>query len=439
MMRRLSLLILLAACGADTAGDDEPAAVTYWQDVEPIFYTNCQSCHTAGGIGPFAIDDPETAMAYAPRIAVETTALRMPPWPPGGDTPALLHTRALTDAQRATIQAWADGGAALGDPSKPQPHVEPELVDIGATALQLDLGLDYRPDTSLSDDYRCFLADVGNTKAQVATGFRVTPGNRATVHHVIVGLFPASTRAALEALDAESPERAGWPCVGGLVPTDSDTDAKQSGSLGSWVPGVSAVAYPAGTGTALEPGQLAVIQMHYNLLGGSDPDRTKVEIAVASDDVAPSLIRLGTLSLIKHNLAIPADTAGAINEQTATLNQWRALRGGKPFPSGHGYILGAGGHMHLVGKRIAITRTSATGASTILDVPDWNFHWQGQYELAQAIQIENTDALTIRCEHDNSNANRLSHGLSPNVSVTWGEGTTDEMCLASLQIVDRLP
>ncbi len=97
--------LLLTACGADAVpGDDstppvgEPA-VTYWQDVEPIFYTNCQSCHTAGGIAPFAIDDPETAIVFAPIIAEQTASRLMPPWPPGGDTPPLAHVRTLTQTQ----------------------------------------------------------------------------------------------------------------------------------------------------------------------------------------------------------------------------------------------------------------------------------------------------------------------------------------------------
>jgi hypothetical protein len=434
-------LLLAAACGTDSSGDppsdmtsDE---ITYWHDVEPIFYTNCASCHTEGGIGPFAIDNPEIAMANALRIVTETQAKRMPPWPPGGDTPALLHTRSLTEAQIATIKAWSDAGAPEGDPATKQPHVEPELIDIGPTQIHFDIGLDYTPDTNLSDDYRCFLADLGATGPGVATGFEVTPGNRAIVHHVIVGLFAGADRAALQALDDETPDRAGWPCVGGLTPQDGSI--KQIASLGSWVPGVSAVAYPAGTGTPIQAGELAVIQVHYNLLGGHDPDRTKVEVALAPAATAASLIRLGGISLIRHNLSIPINEPAAVNTQSATVNQWRALRGGQPFPSGKAYILGAGGHMHLVGKKITVTRTNAAGTTTLLDIPDWNFHWQGEYTFAQPIEVANTDTLTIRCEYDNSTQNRLTKGLPPGVAVTWGEGTQDEMCLASLQIVDRLP
>jgi len=440
MTKRILALALVAGCGTDSAptGDDDASPPpTYWQDVEPLFYTNCKSCHTAGGIGPFAIDDPAAAIAYAPLIAAQVSAKTMPPWPPGGDTPPLLHARTLTQTQIDTIAAWAAGGAQLGDPTNQQPHQEPEVIDIGPTELGFDIGVDYVPDTSLSDDYNCFLADLGTTSLRMATGFRVTPGNRAIVHHVIVGLFDGADRDALVALDAQTPNRAGWPCVGGLVP--AGTAARQVGSLGAWVPGVSAVAFPTGTGNPIPAGAVAVIQMHYNLRGGSDPDRTRVDVALAPAADNATLVPLGGVGLIKHDLYIPANTTPVAFEQSLTVSQWRALRGLAPFASGHGYALGAGGHMHYIGHRITVTRTNASGTSTLLDIPAWSFHWQGQYQYVSPIQIDNTDTLAIRCEYDNSDANRLALGLTPNMTVTWGEGTEDEMCLGGLQVVERLP
>jgi len=434
-----SISMLAVACGTDTEPDPDPAgaAPTYWQDVEPIFATNCASCHTAGEIGPFAIDDPEIAAGHASRIAAETAARRMPPWPPGGDTPALEHVRSLTDAQIDTIAAWAAAGAPLGDPANPRPHDPPEVIDIGATELGFDLGVDYVPDGSLTDDYRCFLIDLHAAAPRMATGFKITPGNRATVHHVIVSLFAGTDGAALQALDAETPDRAGWPCVGGAVP--QTVNANPVGSLGSWVPGVSAVAFPEGTGQLVPAGALAVVQMHYNLLGGMAPDRTRVDVALAPPEANTTLVRLGGLALIKRNLQIAANDPASVHTASATVQQWRALRGQQPFPSGKGYALGAGGHMHLVGHRITITRSNAGGDTVLLDVPAWSFHWQGQYQYKTPIELANSDTLTIRCEYDNSNEHRLALGLDPSTPVTWGEGTRDEMCLASVQMVDRLP
>ena len=444
-MKHLASCLLLVACGTDAVPtgptdptpDPTPRTTTYWQDVEPIFYTHCQSCHVAGGIAPFAIDDPEVAIAFAPLIAEQTASRVMPPWPPGGDTPPLAHVRTLTPAQIETIQAWVENGAPLGDPATPRPHVEPEVVDIGATELGFDLGVDYVPDGNLTDDYRCFLVELDTTELRLATGFKVTPGNRATVHHVIVSLVDGDDRQALVDLDAETPTRSGWPCVGGAIP--EGVDAKLVGSIGSWVPGVSAVAYPIGTGSAIPARSLAVVQMHYNLLGGMDPDRTRVDVALAPVESNGTLIRLGGMSMLKHNLQIEVDDASSVHEISATVQQWRALRGGGPFPSGKGYALGAGGHMHMLGTRISLTRTNPAGTTTLLDIPAWSFHWQGQYQFVTPIEVANSDTITLRCEYDNSNTNRLALGLPANTPVSWGEGTQDEMCLAQLLMTDTLP
>jgi hypothetical protein len=357
----------------------------------------------------------------------------MPPWPPGGDTPALRHVRTLTQDQIDLIAAWVAGGAQLGDASNPQPHVEPEIVDIGPTELGFDIGVDYVPDATLTDDYRCFLVDIGIADQRMSTGFRVTPGNRAIVHHVIVSLAAGSDRAALEALDAQTPDRPGWPCVGGAIP--EGTNATLVGGIGGWVPGVSAVAYPLGTGNVVPAGSLAIVQMHYNLLGGTDPDRTRIDVALTPVENTVNLIPLGGVGLIKRNLQIDADDGASVQELTLTVAQWRQLRGQQPFASGRGYALGAGGHMHQIGRRISIT----SGTRTLLDIPRWSFHWQGTYQYVDPIEIANTDSLTIRCEYDNSNQNRLALGLAPNTPVAWGEGTEDEMCLASLQMVEQLP
>ena len=60
------------------------------------------------------------------------------------------------------------------------------------------------PDSSLTDDYHCFVVDLGLTAPGVATGYRITPGNAKIVHHVITTLFDASSKAALDAYDAAS-------------------------------------------------------------------------------------------------------------------------------------------------------------------------------------------------------------------------------------------
>ena len=81
-LKRYCGTVLLLACGC---ADDEPErsrpnpgqgsqAITYWQDVVPIFERHCMACHQEGGIGTFRLDDYAQAKAYAALIRHATSA-----------------------------------------------------------------------------------------------------------------------------------------------------------------------------------------------------------------------------------------------------------------------------------------------------------------------------------------------------------------------------
>jgi hypothetical protein len=421
--------------GGLSGGDAATAAVTYHQHVAPVLALRCVGCHAPGGIAPFALDNAADAQRYAPLVKAATQRGDMPPWPPGPQSPRMLHERRLTDEELLLLAAWADTGAPLGDAAHPAPTPPPAEVDIGAADLTVDTGVDYVPDPGLSDDYRCFLVDLGVTEDRVITGYRITPGNRRIVHHVITTLFAQGDRAALAALDAETPGRAGWPCVGGPVPTRSGLAA--DGAMGAWVPGVSSVLLPAGTGTALRAGDVAVVQVHYNLRGGMDPDRTRIEVKLAPRGGEAGLQQLATIRLLKYDLALPANQRDIVQENTRAARAWTL---GKFYPDGDAQVVAVAGHMHTLGTRITIERRNAQGMTVLLDIPHWHFHWQGSYQLAQPISVRADDQLTVRCVYDNTAERRAHEGLStPVVDVRWGEGTEDEMCIGYLTVVDRNP
>jgi len=97
-------------------------------------------------------------------------------------------------------------------------------------------------------------------------------------------------------------------------------------------------------------------------------------------------------------------------------------------------------HMHLLGKRANIALVRASGRRVpLLAIDDWHFHWQREYRLVRAETFDPGDMLSIRCEHDNSAANqRIVNGRRvPPRTITWGEDSTDEMCIAFLYVVER--
>jgi mono/diheme cytochrome c family protein len=94
----------------------QPKAPTYYQDIRPILDRHCTGCHVSGGIAPFSLTSPQEAVKRAAAIAGVTAANYMPPWPPGGDSPEFLNERKLSAQEKALLLAWAQTGAALGNP-----------------------------------------------------------------------------------------------------------------------------------------------------------------------------------------------------------------------------------------------------------------------------------------------------------------------------------
>ena len=302
--------------------------------------------------------------------------------------------------------------------------MQPDVVPFDNPDLTFDTGADYKPDTSLTDDYRCFMAPLNVPVSRLATAYRVTPGNGKIVHHVIITLFDPSEMSALQQLDDQY-AGPGWQCFGGPVPSGSGI--KEAGSLGAWVPGVSVVQYTAGTANRIPVNAIAVIQVHYNLAGGDDPDRTRVDVKFVPQDMESGLEQISASPCIDHDIHDPPGAMGLAQSKSATANVWTL---GRFYPDGDAYVVGVAGHMHLLGTRIQLMRTDSSGAvTTLLDIPAWDFHWQGEYFLVKPIKVVPTDTLQIVCTYNNPGA----------TMVTWGEGTTDEMCLGSLQVVDNDP
>jgi len=448
--KNLTCLLLLTsvACSSSNDGSSSDSdagsladagqlaqAPTYYQDVAPILQAKCVSCHSAGNIAPFSLEGPELAKTHARAIEEVVNAGIMPPWPPGPLSPTMLHARTLSAAQIATLTAWADARAPLGDPANPAAPGIADVVDIGIADLSFDIGVDYTADINLTDDYRCFLVDTGVTESRVITGYRITPGNRKTVHHIITTLFAASDKAGLEAIDAATPGP-GWTCFGGPVPSDSML--KPDGSLGAWVPGVSSVVLPAGTGGVIRAGDLAVVQVHYNVLADKGPDRTKLELKFAPKGAATGIQPLATVRLAKRDLFLPANQSNIVQEKTLTALEWMS---GKFYPDARAQVVMVAGHMHTLGTHLTIERKNAQGTTVLLDIPAWDFHWQGSYLLAQPISIAATDTLTIRCTYENTLEQRQASHWTPTpiVDIQWGEGTHDEMCIGYVTVVNRPP
>ena len=110
----------------------------------------------------------------------------------------------------------------------------------------------------------------------------------------------------------------------------------------------------------------------------------------------------------------------------------------RPFSSAQ-TIYGVAGHMHLRGRDISVVLDPGTPKQrTLLHIPAWVFHWQDVYYLQTPIHVTAADTVRVTCSFDNSKADQPVIGSKPLTPryVLWGEGTTDEMCLAVLSVAN---
>ena len=137
-----SWMLALPAAAQDAAGGE----VTFARDVAPILQRSCQNCHRPnGGLAPMALTTYEEVRPWARAIKLRTELREMPPWFIEKNV-GIQHFKddtSLSDEEIATIGAWVDSGAPLGDPAYLPPPLE--FSDVNAWSLgEPDLIVDSR-------------------------------------------------------------------------------------------------------------------------------------------------------------------------------------------------------------------------------------------------------------------------------------------------------
>jgi mono/diheme cytochrome c family protein len=467
----LGLAVPLVAIAASRG---ESAPPSFSKDVAPIIQQKCAGCHQLGGIAPFPFESARQISARSTSIAAAVQTGAMPPWPPGAKSPTYVgeDTRRLSATERATILAWARAGGRTDGPArKPLPQA-PTPARPGESVLDLRMPAAYKPSApkGTTDDYRCFLLDPRTSEDMSVTSARIEPGARRVVHHVILFRIARSQVAEAKQLDAKTRGQ-GWGCFGDTGLSLGTSAGIQDGLndanwVAAWAPGWGGNRLPEGTGVPLPAGSQIVMQVHYNLLNGRTPDRSRAVLTAA-----PASAKLEPLRTML--LPGPVELACMRGERGRLCSRTEALfelsrkygpeagfvpagllllcRGNAATPKASAVstcdrrisqpttIHIAAGHMHLLGAAVRLELNPGTSRSrTLLDIPRWDFHWQNAYELATPIEANAGDVVRVTCRYDVHKRMHGGHAIAKTPRyVLWGEGTTDEMCLGILQVTRR--
>ncbi len=334
------------------------------------------------------------------------------------------------------------------------------------TTVSLSMAHSYTPHAAVgtTDDYHCSLVNPHLTRNSYIVASRFVPGSHED-HHAALFLVPPSSAPSVE---RDNRGGKGWTCFGGPLPGTAVTGLAADPLLTFWAPGAGTDNYPKGTGVYLRAGSLVIMQVHYNLLVGHRPVKDTLVLRTVPSSVPLLPLRLN-LMLAPPNIPCPAGATGPLCDRSAALANLgqrfgrtaveeadgiEGLCGEDPSdpPQGNtascvlhigqnGYLVRAYAHMHLLGVAFSMVLDPGTpDATTVLDVPNYDFHDQRSYNLATPIRVHAGERVRVTCTYNPALSQELPilRKVPPHF-VTWGDGSTDEMCIGLAWTSSVLP
>lgn len=245
--------------------------------------------------------------------------------------------------------------------------------------------------------------------------------------------------------------------------------------LYGWSPGHGADSEPDGYGVSVPAGSLIVLQVHYNSLAGKSPvtatfstwseaqaTSTRTPLYPRQYVAAPDLPCVAPYNNVKKyplcdhaaSLNDLAKRFGASAKSFTQLIEGFCNRGQFPTSSSASNATSATcsyrvpdtvtihsvwPHMHLLGKtfNLVVCHQDPTCApantQTLTVVGSYNFDLQVGYPINPPVVVTPGDYVKVTCTYDPHlrKLNPQTKNLAPRY-VTWGDGSSDEMCLGTL-------
>ena len=384
------------------------AAVTFYQDVEPILRKHCVVCHQRGELGPMPLVTYKDVRPRAAAIREAVKLRRMPPWFADPKHGEFANDPRLSEDEIRLIDAWAASGAPAGEPrtrqtlSAPQ-RVKPDLL-LTAPPVRIPAGAEI--------DYQYAVLPLNLTEDRWVRATEILPGSRAVVHHAVLYVREAGSQWLREAPPNQpySPGRDDDEVFRRSRDTKADI-------LAVYTPGAPATIAPDGMARKLPAGADLVLQMHYTAARHPVVDRTRVALSFLR---SPPSKRIITLQMGRDDLRIPpgepnyrATVAGTLPADALLLAM---------FP-----------HLHLRGAAFEYDLVQPGGrVETLLRVKPYNFNWQLNYVLRSPRFLPKGTMLRLTGYFDNSPNNPFNP--DPDAEVRWGEQSTSEMMIGFFDV-----
>jgi len=359
----LGLLLLASATPQSLAQQSLPVIdrpIVFSNDIAPILYRHCVTCHRPDGVAPFSLITYDDARRHAMQIAAATARRYMPPWKPTASRGQFEGERRLSDTEIASIERWAANGRLEGDASDlPSPPRFSSGWSLGEPDLVVSLP-EYQLRADGPDVFRNFvvpvpgsvLGSVPGSVPRYVAALEFRPGSRA-VHHANIRVDPTPASRRLDDADPE-------PGYEGVILRSADYP---DGHFLGWTPGQMAPPASSTFAWRLEPGADLVVQLHLQPTGKRERIAPSIALYFAKDPPTstPAILRLG-----RQSLDIPAGMRNYYVLDAYVLPVDAEIRAIQP-------------HAHYRARRVSASALlpDRTRLRLIL-IENWDFNWQDQ-------------------------------------------------------------
>ncbi len=390
----------------------------FTEDIAPIIYNHCSTCHREGEIGPMLLTNYQQVSNWANMIKYVTEIRYMPPWKADPAYASFMGENYLTDMEINLIAEWVDNGKPQGDPAlEPPLPAFSEGSLLGEPDLVLSFEEAFHHKGNNQDEYRVFVLPTRLTENKELAAIELRPGNKQVVHHA---LFSSDTTGKARKLDAEDPGY-GYDGFGGFGIVEAFFN-----QYPGYVPGQIPRFFPDGIGQKLEAGSDLLVQMHYAPVSVDAWDSSSVNLFFKKEPVKRYL---------ETEIMLPLPRVLTNGPFVIPPNRVKRFHGVWTVPKDIS-LISITPHMHLLGKDWEVFAVSPKGDTTkLIRISDWDFNWQGTFQYDRFIKLEKGTKVHAYATYDNTTNNPENPNNPPKV-VTWGERTTDEMYYLPISYVE---
>lgn len=366
-----------------------PQEVSYSKTIAPLLASKCVQCHSEGNVGPFAMDSHKRVAGWAEMMAETVRSGRMPPWGADPGFGNFSNAMALNTQEKRALLAWLDAGAPKDGETDPLTAVRPPAPKtwrLGTPDIVVSLPEpQFVPATGILD-YRYYDVPFELPEGTWLRGTEIRVTQPQVMHHALVYL-----RKPGEEIDFTQEY------------------------IASYVPGQEPSLFPEDTGKPVRPGTSLLFQLHYTTNGKAVEDTLELGLYLHK---SPPKHEVFLGSAVNHRFSIPPYATD--HETSASFTAPADI-----------LVYSLSPHMHYRGSRMFFEAHYPSGdREVLLSVPDYDFLWQHNYNLAQPKRIPAGTVIQVAGAFDNSLRNPLNP--DPTQRLTWGEQSTDEMFIGSV-------